>query len=102
MLTAGNICTTRMTGNVRLPRCETGWNRVAGDHQGGRGGDHAAAEAVATAFRLPVGPESGYPAVNRERMGRPYGKCRFIELDRDNRRFAINEYQEGEKTQRWA
>ncbi|CDK97912.1 protein of unknown function [Magnetospirillum gryphiswaldense MSR-1 v2] len=34
--------------------------------------------AIVAPFRLPVGPELGYPAVNQGRMDRPYGKCPLI------------------------
>jgi hypothetical protein len=67
----------RATGEVRPPRCEMSWNRAAGDHQGGRGGDHAAMAASITPFRIPVGLEFGYSGVNQGRVGRPYRKCRF-------------------------
>jgi hypothetical protein len=53
-----------------------GWNRAAGDHQGDRGGDHAAMDAAIAQFGLLVGPEFGYSGVSQGRMGRPSGKCR--------------------------
>ncbi|WP_371737958.1 response regulator [Magnetospirillum sp. UT-4] len=77
MLTADVVGTGRTAGEVRPPRCETGWNRVAGDPRSGRGGNHAAANADVLAFRLPVGPIIGYFGVNQGPMVRLSGKCRM-------------------------
>lgn len=75
MLTVDVVGTERTTGNVRPNRSKMGWKRVPGDHQGGRGGKFAAAEAVTTAIHLPIGRKFGYSAVNRGRIGRLSGKC---------------------------
>lgn len=82
LLTAGSIRTRRATGEVRPCRCKMGRNCAAGAGHGGRGGEFAAAEAIAAPFRLPVGLGSGYPAVNRGRMGRPSGKSELTEIGR--------------------
>jgi hypothetical protein len=75
MLMAGK----KRTGHareMRLPRSKMGWNRAAGAHQGGQGGDHAAMVATAAPFRLPFGPVFGYLDGNDGRKRRPNGKCR--------------------------
>ena len=63
MLTADVVGTGRTTGDVRPNRSKMGWKRVPGDHQGGRGGKFAAAEAVATAIHLPIGRKFYYPLI---------------------------------------
>lgn len=75
MLTVDVVGTGRTTGNVRPNRSKMGWKRVPGDHQGGRGGKFAAAEAVTTAIHLSIGRKFAYSAVNRGRIGRLSGKC---------------------------
>ena len=77
MLTTRGFSKVGSTGEMRPPRCKMGWNRAAGDHQGGRGGDHAAMDAAIAQFGLLVGPEFGYSGVSQGRMGRPSGKCRL-------------------------
>ena len=75
MLTVDVVGTGRTTGNVRPNRSKMGWKRVPGDHQGGRAGKFAAAEAVTTAIHLQIGRKFAYSAVNRGRIGRLSGKC---------------------------
>ncbi len=65
---------------MRPPCCKIVWTPVAGDGQDGRRGDHAAAGTIATWFRLPAGPETGYYGVNQG-AGHPYGKCRLKSLN---------------------
>ena len=77
MLTVDVVGTGRTTGDVRPNRSKMGWKRVPGDHQGGRGGKFAAAEAVTTAIHLSIGRKFAYSAVNRGRFGRLSGKCLF-------------------------
>ena len=80
MLTVDVVGTGRTTGNVRPNRSKMGWKRVPGDHQGGRGGKFAAAEAITTAIHLSIGRKFAYSAVNRGRIGRLSGKCLLIQV----------------------
>ncbi len=76
MLTPMGISTKRMTGEIRLHRCQIGWKRTTGASHGYRGEDHAAADAIIMLFHLPVGPESGYYVGRKGQIGCPYGICR--------------------------
>jgi hypothetical protein len=80
MLTVEVVCTRRMTGEVRPNRSKTGRSRAAGGRFRGRDCSFAAMQAVAMPSHLPVGLESGYSAVNQERIDRLSGKCRLIIL----------------------
>ncbi len=95
MLTAKGIGTGRTTGDVRPPWDEMAGNRPVEASHGVHGGHHAAAEAIAAPFRLPLGMEPSYSIIYQGRIGRLSGKCRLIEWEtfvlskEDNERISL-------------
>jgi hypothetical protein len=66
-----------MTGEVRPESGKTDNNLDHDANHGGQQADDVRAAPFNAAFRLPIGPESAYPALNQRHKRRSYGKCRF-------------------------